>query len=701
MVRNLFIDIETFSPVDIAECGAYRYAMDPQTRIILVGYAFDDEPVRCLELEDDTKLPDWLLDALTNPDILKWAHNAVFERVCFTGLLRRMGRLGEYEYLNPESWRCTMVLASRCGLPQSLAQVGQVLGLEEQKMIEGKGLIQLFCQPVPEGGRLAKLYKAGSRVLPQDDPEKWGIFVRYCIRDVEVERNIKRSLDWYVTPDAEQELYAVDQRVNDRGVLIDIRMAEEARRMDAELKARLMREAIALTGLANPNSAPQLKQWLGERLGRNLDTLNKTDVDELLSSTEDPSVRRVLQIRRKMSKTSCSKYDKMLSCAMDDGRARGILQFYGTRTGRWAGRLIQMQNLPQNHLPDDDLDFARGLLREGDYSSLELIYGNVPDVMSQLIRTALIAGEGLTFAVCDFSAIEARVLAWLAGEDWVLDAFRDGKDIYCETASKMFKVPVEKHGRNAQLRQRGKVSVLALGYQGGVGALDLMGGRKLGMTEEEEKATVRMWRDSNRNIVEFWGKVEDAAKCCIAFKSKITVKGKYTDIRFNYLSEQKVMTITLPSRRQICYYNPELVWDNDWEYLGQTEAQKATSRNFISKEKRSLHPQKYWKTAKLRFWTLNQETRKWEKVDTYGGKLTENITQAVGRDCLAEVLVRLEERRFRPVFHVHDEIICEVGERGKDTLLEEIQKEFAKSPKWAPELPLRGAGYITRYYKKD
>lgn len=700
-MKDLYIDIETFSPVDIGECGSYRYALDPDTRIILVAYAFGDEPVKAVTLKDELSLPEELTAAILDRNVRKWAHNAVFERTCFTRLFRRLGLIGPDEYLDPSDWYCTMALASRCGLPQSLAQVGNALGLEEQKMAEGKGLIQLFCQPVPEGGRLAKLFEQGTRVMPEDDPQKWEIFVKYCIRDVEVERNIKRRLEWYQTSDFEHTLYAVDQRVNDRGVLIDTTMAREAQKMDAELKARLTHEAIELTGLDNPNSPSQLKDWLGKKLGTDLTSLNKDTVKSLIGGTTDPTVRRVLQIRQEMSKTSCSKYDKMLSCAMADDRARGLLQFYGTRTGRWAGRLVQMQNLPQNHLPDDDLDCARGLLREGDYTSLDLIYGNVPDVMSQLIRTAFIAPENHTFAVCDFSAIEARVLAWLAGEDWVLEAFRAGKDIYCVTASKMFKVPVEKHGQNAELRQKGKVSVLALGYQGGVGALDKMGGQKLGMTEAEEKATVTMWRESNPHIVEFWSRVELAAKYCIAFKTATTVVTKYTSIVFAYSPGADTMAITLPSGRQICYCQPRLAWDTEWAYLDQSAAQKATNGRYISKEKKALHPEKYWKDSKIRFMTLNQETRKWEQVDTYGGKLTENITQAVGRDCLAEVLVRLERRDFHPVFHVHDEIICEVEERDKDTLLEEIQKEFAKSPEWAPELPLKGAGYLTRYYKKD
>lgn len=700
-MKRLFIDTETFSPVDITQCGGYRYAMDPATRIILLAYAFDDEPVQALTLEDDTQLPQFLVDVLLDETVEKWAHNAAFERTCFTGLFRRMGLIRPTEFLSPDSWRCTMVLASRCGLPQSLAQVGQVLGLEEQKMAEGKGLIQLFSQPVPSGGRLAKLFHVGDRVMPEDDPEKWDIFVKYCIRDVEVERNIFHRLEWYQTSDFEQRLYAVDQRVNDRGVLIDTAMAHEAQKMDAVLKARLNREAIELTGLENPNSVKPLKEWIESHTGLTLAKLDKDVVKDLLGKVTDPTVRRVLQLRLEMAKTSCSKYTAMLDCAMDDDRARGILQFYGTRTGRWAGRLIQLQNLPQNHLPDDELDYARELVCSGDFQSLELIYGNVPNTLSQLIRTALIARDRHTFVVCDFSAIEARVLAWLAGEDWVLDAFRADKDIYCETASKMFKVPVEKHGQNAELRQKGKIAVLALGYGGGVSALDKMGGQKQGMTEAEEKATVTMWRESNPSIVEFWSKVETAAKYCIAFKTCITLYGKYTSLTFRYLPEQQVLAITLPSGRDICYYQPRLTWDSDWARLDQTEAQRATNKNYICKERKSLHPEKYYKSASIEFMTLNQTSRKWEKGTTYGGKLVENITQAVGRDCLAEVLIRLEKRGFAPVFHVHDEIICEVNDADSAMFLRETQREFASEPEWAAGLPLKGAAYRTKYYKKD
>lgn len=660
-MNRLHLDIETFSKVDIGECGAYKYALDPSFDILLIAYAYDNGPVGIIDLASGEVLPESIISDLLDPHVRKVAHNASFERICFTVFLRAAGRLEKDEWLDASQWDCTMVLAARCGLPLSLKQVGEALHFEEQKMPEGRKCIEVFCKPHEGKGTLIQF---PDRVMPSAFPELWETFKSYCIRDVEVERNIDKALAWYKVSDAERELYALDQRINDRGVLVDLTMAEAAHTMDAKIKAMLVREAITLTGLSNPNSLSQLKVWLGEQMDREFKSLTKADVADLMKDKSLPAkARRVLEIRAEMGKTSCAKYEAMLNVACADGRARGLTQFYGTRTGRWAGRLIQLQNLPQNHLPDEDLDLGRQLLRDGDYDMMSIHFGNVPDTMSQLIRTAFIAPEGKTFAVCDFSAIEARVLAWCAGEDWVLDAFRAGKDIYCETASQMFHVPVEKNGVNGELRQKGKIAVLALGYGGGKGALDRMGGQRMGMTETEEAETVRMWRAANPKIVKFWHDVEEAAFAASTYGHRATVG------QFVFAKDGDDLTITLPSGRMLVY--PEV---------------EETTNRFGNKS--------------LSFMTLNQETKAWERTETYGGKLTENLIQAVARDCLAHVMVSVEV--FYPVvFHVHDELICEVkAEHGADHLYM-IQHLFAKGPAWAKGLPLKGAGYTTPYYKKD
>lgn len=657
-MRKLYLDIETYSPEPIGDAGHYRYAMHPEFDILLVAYAFDDEPVQVLDLASGEAFPQWLLNALFDPSVAKVAHNATFERVCFSTYLWKHGELrpnfAGRGFLDPMQWRCTMIQAVRCGLPQSLKQVGEALGLEQQKMKEGKNLIKVFCTPHDEG------VLTGRRVMPEDAPEDWEVFKAYCRRDVEVEREIDRALEWYEVSPFEQELYAVDQDINDRGVLVDLGMAKAASTMDALVKARLNREAMALTGLSNPNSPTQLKDWLGERLGRDVDTIRKDDLSAMESGTDDPTVRRVLAIRKEMGKTSCTKYDTMLAVAGSDGRARGLTQFYGTRTGRWAGRLIQMQNLPQNHI--EELAFAREAAKAGDLDTLELCFGNVPDTLSQLIRTAFIAPERRTLAVCDFSAIEARVLAWEAGESWVLDAFRAGKDIYCETASQMFGVPVEKHGRNAHLRQKGKIAVLALGYGGGPAALDKMGGSRMGLSRSEEEEIVRMWRKANDRIVKYWSALETAVRSTLAYRCASEVNGMVS-----FTMHDRTLCCTLPSGRVICYPEMEVFCD------------------------------------RLRFMGLNQTTKKWEWTETYGGKLTENITQAIARDCLAAVMVRLERNcpGIDIVFHIHDEIVAEVSTDHAARALEIIQGVFAKTPGWAEGLPLKGAGYTTPFYMKD
>jgi len=661
---RLHIDIETFSPEPIADSGLYRYAMHPDFDILLIAVAREDNPIQIIDLASGDHMPPKLIKDLLDPTVTKVAHNAAFERVCFTMWLRRHGVLQSDQWLDPAQWFCTMVQASRCGYPLSLAEAGAALGFEKQKMTEGKNLIKLFC--VPQKAK-AGLFGTSTRVRPEDRPEDWQTFKDYCVRDVEVERQIDEALSWYEVTWAEQALYAADQRINDRGVLLDLQLVKNAQKADAICKARLNEEAMKITGLSNPNSNAQLKGWLTEQTGLDIDTLTKKDLPDIAEMTSDPRVLRVLQIRAEMGKTSNAKYPAMLEAVCPDGRIRGLLQFYGTRTGRWAGRLVQMQNLPQNHI--EDLDFARQCLKENDLAMLELGYGNVPDTLSQLIRTAFIAPEEKTLAVCDFSAIEARVLAWLAGETWVLRAFRDGKDIYCETASNMFHVPVEKHGRNSHLRQKGKISVLALGYGGGVSALDAMGGKRQGMSEEEEKETVDKWRAANPHIVDFWSAVERAAIMCVTTRERLTVG------RITFWMHDKTLCITLPSGRDLCY--PEA----------------GTTVNRFGK-------------PSIKFKGVEQTSNKWTWLETYGGKLTENITQAVARDCLAEVMLRIERLEQHNIhlpilFHVHDEVICEVPAAHAEDCLRYIKREFDWPVQWADGLPLNGAGYITPYYKKD
>ena len=691
MTKRIHIDIETYCELDLAECGTYRYASDPSFRILLLAYATDDEPVQIVDLASGEPLPWWLERALQDPFYVKCAHNAAFERVCLTWWLRRQDKLREDVWLDPSQWECSMVKSVSAGLPASLKQVGEALQLEEGKMTEGRRLITIFCTPHAKGAGL--FGHDDGRIRPEDKPDDWQTFRAYCMRDVEVEREIGRQLAWLRPTDFERELYALDQRINDRGVRVDLTFARHAAEIGAEVMEGNLREAAALTGLDNPNSVPQLKRWLEERTGMKMETLRKTDLADLKARVP-ADVARVIELRAEMGKTSNAKYDAMLSVTCTDGRARGLTQFYGSRTGRWAGRLIQLQNLPQNHLPLSELAVARQLVREGDAESLALCFGNVPDTLSQLIRTALVPAEGKTFAVCDFSAVEARVLAWLAGEQWVLDVFRQGGDIYCATASQMFHKRVEKHGENAELRQKGKIAVLALGYGGGVNALDKMGGQRLGMTTDEEADTVSRWRKSCPGIVNFWGMLEKAARMCVTFRQR-QVAG-----RFVFEMQDGTLTVKLPSGRLLCYRDMEIYFEQPWAYLDQTDKQAAANSNYISKERKDKHLERYWndRDGRLRFMSLNQTTKKWEWTETFGGKLAENVTQAVARDCRAEVLVRLEAEGLRSVFHVHDEVICEVAYPEQ---LEDVEKAFSIAPEWAKDLPLVGAGYNCNYYYKD
>lgn len=649
-MREIGIDIETYSSNDLVNCGVYKYVEAPDFTILLFAYSVDGGDVQCVDMAQGETLPDEIFAALTDPTITKTAFNAAFERICISKYY------GFAEPLDPAQWRCTMVRAARMGLPLSLVQCGEVLKLEAGKMQEGKTLIRYFSVPGKNG-----------RHLPSDAPDRWETFKKYNIRDVEVEQQILAKVRRLTAPTFDEELYTADQEINDRGVMIDRVLVDAAARFDDEYKAQLLAEAQQLTGMENPNSPAQIKEYLSRTTGFTIRSLNKKNLDDLESQLKYwPKAQKVLAIRREMGKTSNKKYNAMQNCVCSDGRIHGLLQFCGAaRTGRWAGRLVQVQNLPQNHL--ESLDYARELVRQGDLEEFELNYANVTQVLSELIRTAFIAAPGKTFHVCDFSAIEARVIAWLAGEDWVLEVFRSGRDIYCETASRMFKVPVEKHGQNAELRQKGKIATLALGYGGGVSALEAMGGSRLGLTEKEEKEIVNLWRDSNPRIVKMWAIIERAALTALKTGESVTVhRGIVVGRRWGML------TITLPSGRTICYPRAKVGIEYNDGWRGDHEI--------------------------IEYEGLNQTTKKWQSIRTYGGKLTENIVQAVARDILGIVILRARKQGLNIVFHIHDEIIVEAT---ADQSLADVEALFSKPIEWCRDLPLKGAGYTTPYYLKD
>lgn len=650
-MKELGIDIETYSSRDLSKCGVYKYTEAPDFAILLFAYSVDNGPVECVDLAQGEQLPPEIVAALSDPTVIKTAWNATFERICLSRYL------GLDRPLDPAQWKCTMVRSARMGLPLSLGQCGEVLKLADGKMAEGKALIRFFSMP----GR------NGVRHMPDDAPEKWQIFKDYCKRDVEVEQALLTKLRRFEAVEFDELLYVADQEINDRGVLIDRQLVDAAARFDAEYKAELLREARQLTGLENPNSAAQIKEYLRRTTGRTFASINKSNLDEIDGALEWwPEARRVMAIRKEMAKTSNKKYEAMQACVCDDGRIHGLLQFYGAaRTGRWAGRLVQVQNLPQNHLAD--LDYARSLVKAGDLDDFEMNYANVTQVLSELIRTAFVAAPGHILHVCDFSAIEARVIAWIAGENWVLDVFRQGGDIYCATASQMFGVPVEKHGINSHLRQKGKISVLALGYGGGIAALEAMGGSKLGLSEQEERDTVRLWRDANPQIVRLWDTLERAAMAVIQTGNTVKIhRGITLSFRWGML------LITLPSGRTLCYPRARMgtEYSADWKYRHEV----------------------------IEYEGLNQTTKKWETARTYGGKLTENVVQAIARDILGVVMLRAKRDNLPIVFHVHDEIIAETP---VNRPLADVEALFSEPIDWCRDLPLKGAGYSTPYYLKD
>lgn len=657
MHRVMGVDIETYSSVDLAGSGVYAYTEAPDFDILLIGYKFDDEAevhvidTLAVDRDFDPELYEFR-EALTDPGIIKTAFNANFERTC---LAKWTGAA-----MPPEEWRCTMIKALTLGLPGNLADVGIAMGLPEEKLKDpqGKALIQFFskpCKPTRTNGQR-------TRNLPAHDPAKWKLFIEYNRQDVVTEQEILRQLDIYKTPESEQQLWALDQHMNDNGVKLDIPMVEKIVEYDTQRRQELQEEAKVLTGLANPNSLAQLKKWLSKQ-GVTMTSVTKDTIAATLQTDIPDSVRRMLEIRTALGKTSVAKYSTMLTAVCQDHRLRGILQFYGAnRSGRWAGRLVQTHNLAKNSLPD--LDLARELAAAGDFDTLATLFGEAAFVFSELIRTAFIPSDGCRFVVSDFAAIEARVLAWIAGEEWTLEAFRQGKDIYCETASMMYRVPVEKHGQNSHLRQKGKVAVLACGYQGGVGAMKRMdkGGS---IPEGELQSVVDQWREANPKVVKLWRTCELAAKTAI--QEHRTVRLAH-GIAFSYINRN--LFIQLPSGRKLCYWDTRLKQD---DYTGRLS---------------------------ITYMGVNQETKQWGETETYGGKLVENIVQATARDCLAVAMTRVSDLGYKIVMHVHDEMIVDVPNTDTEAP-GRINAIMAQPIDWAEGLPLKGDTYETPFYKKD
>ena len=660
-ITSLEIDIESFSSVDLKKCGVYKYAESPDFEILLFGVSVDGGEVTVYDLASGDTVPKEIIKAISDDSVIKWAYNASFERVCLSVWLRR--NYPQYfssysikedtvrNYLDPSSWRCSLVWGAYMGLPLSLEEIGKVLKLENQKMIEGKALIRYFCVPCKptkaNGGR--------TRNLPEHDPMKWSTFIAYNKRDVETEMAIQQKLSKFPVPDFLWEEYHLDQEINDRGIQLDMVLVEQAIAIDERSREELSAKMRKLTALENPNSVQQMKEWLTKH-GLEVDSLDKKAVKELLK-TAPPELAEVLELRRQLAKSSVKKYQAMQNAVCADGRARGMFQFYGAnRSGRWAGRLIQLQNLPQNHMAH--LEDARSLIRSGDYALLSALYDSVPEVLSELIRTAFVPRDGYKFIVSDFSAIEARVLSFLAGESWRLKVFAENGDIYCASASAMFHVPVEKHGQNAHLRQKGKIAELALGYGGSVGALKSMGALEMGLAEEELQPLVDAWRTSNPNIVQLWWDVDNAVKTTVRQRLDTETHG----IRFRYRSG--MLFIILPSGRQLCYVKPRMGTN---KFGGDSVTYEGVG-----------------------------STKKWERIESYGPKFVENIVQAISRDILMYAMRTLSHCFI--VGHVHDELIIECS---MDVSPDAVCEQMGRTPPWIEGLNLRADGYETMFYKKD
>ncbi len=642
-MKSIEIDIETYSDVDLYKCGVYKYASSPNFEILLFGFSVDGGEVKVVDVACGEEIPAEILAALPDESVTKWAFNAMFERVCLSNYLG--------EWLESESWKCSMVWSATLGLPLSLENVGAVLGLEKQKLSEGKDLIRYFCVPCKptktNGGR--------TRNLPQHDREKWERFKAYNLRDVEAEMQIQQRLSKFPVPDFVWEEYWQDQEINDRGIGVDMEMVRNAIAMDGRSKSELSAAMQELTELENPNSVQQMKQWLSEN-GMETDSLDKKAVAELLKTAPEP-LGEALSLRQQLARSSVKKYQAMENAVCADSRAHGMFQFYGAnRTGRYSGRIIQLQNLPQNHIPD--LAQARELVKAGDFDALAMLYEDIPDTLSQLIRTAFVPQDGRKFIVADFSAIEARVIAWIAGERWRIKVFEGGGDIYCASASQMFHVPVEKHGVNGHLRQKGKIAELALGYGGSVGALKSMGALEMGLAEEELQPLVSAWRNSNPSITEFWWAVDRAVKECIKKRIPTETHG----IRFSY--ESGMMFITLPSGRRLAYVKPRI---GENQFGGESVTYMGVGG-----------------------------TKKWERLESYGPKFVENIVQAVSRDILCYAMQTL--RNCAIVAHVHDEVIIEADPRMS---VEAVCEQMGRTPPWAEGLLLRADGYSCSWYQKD
>lgn len=642
---TLAIDIETYSDVSLPDCGVHRYAASEQFEILLFAYSLNDEPTRIIDLASGEKMPDEIMKLLTDDSVVKTAYNAAFERNC----INRYFGLS----LKPEGWRCTLVQASMLSLPLSLEGVGEALNLDKKKMSEGKELIRFFCMPCKpsksNGGR--------TRNLPSDDPEKWELFKTYCIRDVVVEKQIRNKLSKFPIPDREQKLYCMDQRINDRGIMVDPELITHAVACDLLYKETATKKAYEISGLENPNSVAQLKGWLA-RKGIEIDSLAKAAVEELVENT-DGDVAEMMKLRLALSKTSVKKYEAMERSVCPDGRVHGLLQFYGAnRTGRWAGRLVQIHNLPQNHM--EDLELARSIVKEGRYDLVELLYDSIPDVLSELIRTAFVAKPGCRFIVSDFSAIEARVMGYLAGEGWVMEEFRGAGKIYEQTASKMFHIPIEEITKGSPYRARGKVASLACQYGGAEGALISMGA--LNFVEEDElKGLVQSWRTANPHIVNYWYEIDGAVKAAVK-ERKMTKVGMVT-----VYYQSGMLKIALPSGRVLSYVRPRMTVNR---FGSESVSYEGVGTN-----------------------------RKWTRIESYGAKFCENIVQATARDVLAEAMLRLEKKGFDIVCHIHDEVVLEVPEGTSS--VEEVNEIMAVCPNWCEGLPLKAAGFESPFYKKD
>ena len=658
-INMITIDIETRSDKDISKCGVYAYTDTPYFDILLFAYSIDEQPVQVVDMANGEEIPESILAALADENVVKRAFNVNFERVCLSKYLRK--NYPQYfqsysidedtvgDFLNPESWHCSMIHARTLGLPSSLAEVGKVLGIEQQKMTEGKALIKFFCVPYDTIDGVPQFHS------PTDYPDKWEIFKAYNKRDVEAELEIDRRLSRFPVPDFLWKEFYLDQEINDRGILVDMQLADKAIGLDAEAKEELTAEMKRLTGVENPNSVYQLLDWL-ETQGYKSDSLGKTQVQELIKTAKEP-VKSVLQMRLQLSKSSVKKYTAMKNTACSDNRARGMFSFYGaSRTGRWAGRNVQLQNLPQNHLPD--LTEARELVKYSSFEDIQMLYDDVPDTLSQLIRTAFIPRQGMKFIVADFSAVEARVIAWLAGEEWRMKAFANGEDIYCASASKMFGVPVVKHGENGHLRQKGKISELACGFGGSVGAMKAMGADSLGLSDTELKQIVTDWREASPHITELWWAVDRAVKKAVKEKTATKTYG----LLFSY--EAGFLFIRLPSGRRLAYAKP---------YIGKNK----------------------FGGESVTYMGINAQ-KKWDRLESYGPKFVENCVQGIARDLLMYSMQTLSQHFI--VGHIHDEMIIECP---KDTKLDEICQQMARTPDWAKGLLLRADGYECSFYKKD